>query len=765
MLIGTTFAWFTDSVSSGKNTIKSGNLDVELEYIKETDISKSVTLANQKWTTVESATDLFKSNTLWEPGHAEVVYLKLSNLGSLAIDYKLLAYAQAETVGISVKGTEIQLSKILQFSLVDLESNSNIYSSRDDAEKAATETFSLGEYPSTKEAVTSETEKYMALVVYMPETTGNEANYTGKTIPTIDLGIRLEATQAQYESDSFGNNYDANADGTPDNSEFDTVPTTALTKAKTSSFTTESTGDDKYNLTATTSNTPIGTDSLSTEITMSNVSSDIAEDKIIVVTQNENQVASGNYTISDGEAVVAAIDLSLESGKTTFGDGGEATITTYIDTGLTKVSVKYNGTGKEPELISYDSTTGKLVFKTSHFSEYYMVADSVALIGNKGYTTLNKAVKAAKSGDNIIVKTDISSQDTIYLDSNKAITIDLQNNTLTYKGSGLAAVQVDSAASLTVKNGIINTSASKGIQVESSSKLKVVDVTINSYKSGVYCPNGGTVDLSNTTITVKNVGNYRTGYNFGIYCNKGVTVSLNDVNINEGQYGIEFLNEVKASLNNVTIVNKKAIGIFGSGEKVITDLNSVSINALNAGINYTNGATINLQDTTITSSSNGVNCYNNAIVNLNDVTIDAKKNGIECTTGAVTTLENVIIKGLTGASGYTNPKSAGVYCSDGATVNLKNVSIADSCFVGIYCKEDTKGGAKANLEKVTITNSKTCGVYCEGSNIEVDLKEVTIDGSTDSYGIYSTSADNKISIDTSCSIGSNNYGISGGDAN
>ena len=32
MLIGTTFAWFTDSVTSGRNTIQSGNLDVELEY-------------------------------------------------------------------------------------------------------------------------------------------------------------------------------------------------------------------------------------------------------------------------------------------------------------------------------------------------------------------------------------------------------------------------------------------------------------------------------------------------------------------------------------------------------------------------------------------------------------------------------------------------------------------------------------------------------------------------------------------------------------
>ena len=32
MLLGTTYAWFTDSVESGKNTIVAGNLDVELYY-------------------------------------------------------------------------------------------------------------------------------------------------------------------------------------------------------------------------------------------------------------------------------------------------------------------------------------------------------------------------------------------------------------------------------------------------------------------------------------------------------------------------------------------------------------------------------------------------------------------------------------------------------------------------------------------------------------------------------------------------------------
>ena len=58
MLIGTTFAWFTDSVTSGRNQIVAGNLDVELEYATATE----GTLGG--WTSVNDATDLF-GDGLW----------------------------------------------------------------------------------------------------------------------------------------------------------------------------------------------------------------------------------------------------------------------------------------------------------------------------------------------------------------------------------------------------------------------------------------------------------------------------------------------------------------------------------------------------------------------------------------------------------------------------------------------------------------------------------------------------------------------------
>ena len=74
MLLGTTFAWFTDSAASGSNVITAGNLDMVVEY----------TLDGENWKNLDGATDLFQKG-LWEPGHTEVVLLKITNNGSLAL--------------------------------------------------------------------------------------------------------------------------------------------------------------------------------------------------------------------------------------------------------------------------------------------------------------------------------------------------------------------------------------------------------------------------------------------------------------------------------------------------------------------------------------------------------------------------------------------------------------------------------------------------------------------------------------------------------
>ena len=205
MLVGTTFAWFTDSVTSGVNTIKSGNLDVKLTYTKGTETGE-----------VTKDTKLFNDAALWEPGHVEYVVLTASNEGSLALKYKLAVNVFGETGSVNMLGDAFQLSSYLQYAVID-EDQSTL--TRDQLiEKAELTAAVLGSYTSNEtplypvDSTEGDSSKTVTLVVWMPTTVGNEANHkTGEAAPTIKLGVSLVATQYTAESDSFGKDYDETA--------------------------------------------------------------------------------------------------------------------------------------------------------------------------------------------------------------------------------------------------------------------------------------------------------------------------------------------------------------------------------------------------------------------------------------------------------------------------------------------------------------------------------------------------------------------------
>ncbi|MBQ8849206.1 MAG: hypothetical protein IJ011_02600 [Clostridia bacterium] len=211
MLMGTTYAWFTDSVTSTNNIIKTGNLDVELRYYGVID----ETTGEKGWIEVDENTNVF-SGQLWEPGHTEVVYLKVSNLGTLALKYQLGINVASETTGLTEDNKEIKLSEIIKFGVDD--GMTPTYESREKAREAVeTDAKVISEGYSKSSTLLPATEgnessEYVALVVYMPETTGNEANYRGETAPKIDLGINLMAAQYTSETDSFDEKYDENAE-------------------------------------------------------------------------------------------------------------------------------------------------------------------------------------------------------------------------------------------------------------------------------------------------------------------------------------------------------------------------------------------------------------------------------------------------------------------------------------------------------------------------------------------------------------------------
>ena len=203
MLIGTTFAWFTDTASTAVNKIQAGNLDIKLAYKNST--------TGGEFKEANKETPVFDNNALWEPGHVEYVVLKVSNTGSLALKYKLGINIASETGSTNVNNNAFKLSDYIRFAVLNDDQSSL---DRDALVAAATDSKLIKEGYSKEDHLLAgeNNEKVVTLVVWMPTDVGSEANHkTEVTAPSIDLGISVAATQDTVEKDSFDNTYDKDA--------------------------------------------------------------------------------------------------------------------------------------------------------------------------------------------------------------------------------------------------------------------------------------------------------------------------------------------------------------------------------------------------------------------------------------------------------------------------------------------------------------------------------------------------------------------------
>ena len=213
MLVGTTFAWFTDTASTGVNKIQAGNLDIELAYKNAETVKNSST--DTKFEPVTKETNVFMKDALWEPGHVEYVVLKISNAGNLALKYKLGINIANEEGSTNVYDKPFNLSDYIKFAVLDGDRTEGDFD-RDTLVAAAGEgtELSKGYTPEEKHLKTGE-DNTVTLVVWMPKSVGNEANYKVAediTAPSIGLGINVVATQLTYENDSFNDQYDKDAE-------------------------------------------------------------------------------------------------------------------------------------------------------------------------------------------------------------------------------------------------------------------------------------------------------------------------------------------------------------------------------------------------------------------------------------------------------------------------------------------------------------------------------------------------------------------------
>ena len=205
MLVGSTYAWFTDTATTGVNKILAGNLDVKLMY--STDM--------QTWKEATEQTKLFDDNALWEPGYTQVVYLKVVNAGNLALKYETgFSKNYTSNKGKNVNGDWFRVDHYLKIGTVETEeafgSREAVWAAIADSEKTLAKDVMLTNGWITLKA--KEESKPFAVAIYMPTSVGNEANSSKYRPSSVSgLGIEVRATQATVENDSFGNHYDANA--------------------------------------------------------------------------------------------------------------------------------------------------------------------------------------------------------------------------------------------------------------------------------------------------------------------------------------------------------------------------------------------------------------------------------------------------------------------------------------------------------------------------------------------------------------------------
>ncbi len=199
MLIGSTFAWFTDSVTSGNNRITAGNLDVEMYWADGTADPATV-----EWTDASKDNSPIFDYDLWEPGYAVVRHIKISNVGTLALKYEVRIVAD-EPVGDLAKVIDVYYIK-------DGKQVSNRSELTDDikvgtlAEVLSGSSVANGHISGkTGDDVNSD---IATIALKMQETAGNE--YQGLSIGG-EFDIHLVATQYTEEADSFDNLYDDDA--------------------------------------------------------------------------------------------------------------------------------------------------------------------------------------------------------------------------------------------------------------------------------------------------------------------------------------------------------------------------------------------------------------------------------------------------------------------------------------------------------------------------------------------------------------------------
>ncbi|MBQ8850208.1 MAG: hypothetical protein IJ011_07770 [Clostridia bacterium] len=194
MLIGTTYAWFTDSVTSASNVIKTGNLDIKL--LMDTDVDGTYDDISDSTSPIFGEGSIAQNNnaaTLWEPGKTQVAYLAIQNGGNLDLKY---------TVGLNVQNVSKDLYEVMEYAIVADADKDAPVTAWTSGNSVVEGTQSVSDDVALKVGETH----YFALVIHMDEEAGSEY-MDGQ----VNFDLTVLATQLNSESDAFDSDYDKDA--------------------------------------------------------------------------------------------------------------------------------------------------------------------------------------------------------------------------------------------------------------------------------------------------------------------------------------------------------------------------------------------------------------------------------------------------------------------------------------------------------------------------------------------------------------------------
>ena len=597
MLLGTTFAWFTDEAVSSGNKIIAGNLDVQLllgdgegNY---DDISNSPDPIFGVTDDVDSRTATpNNANTLWEPGKTQVAYLAIKNAGNLDLKYQVVLEAKNEVNN---------LCDVMQYAITpDAKTLADVgawTSAQANSVSVGTQIVSVNEEGGTDLTLKKGETHYFALSIHMDENAGN-AYKNGEVV--FDITVR--ATQLNSELDSIGPDYDKDAPLVAIVKK--TVENTATTSAtvnvggvnKTATVIAENNTVEIHNG-SNADDTIADADDATVAVTLpAGVVLEDGATELQLVTKETD--AHENVTLTAGNVTVA-YEIKVEGVVEATADPIVVTLKEALPKNLTNVKVYHNGVEMGANEFSYDINTGDVTLYVKHFSNFTfsgkaadmtVVPEGAVLVSNA--QDLTNALTTAKAGDIVFLMDDITLTKGIQITDQAVlndITLDGNGHTITANISGRILRFGDTATGkwctgAKIKNLTIEGSAEYAIWFDGGTSSELTNVTVTGDYNDIY---GGVIFYGTHGGTLTDC-NFVSGFTNGQSANplKLVNSTIGSLFANDGAAGSGakiFLDE-NSSINTLSVNNNTKMVDTDSLSRIGTFLNVNTENELVAKI-------------------------------------------------------------------------------------------------------------------------------------------------------------------------------------